>query len=453
MEINVTNGPYSTGINSRVVRFSSQRFRKMQEGRETEGNYEDILGMQVKMTLPTVYSAIGLQIVTNNMLTNNGTESRANRTSLATRNGTVTVQLPHPVVITECVQTTIPLHPDSVVTYVVHDQERHGLTLANLSTLGALAETASTSTYRVSQKRYHAPVWKHSTLAGSSSLIGVFITDKISPNNSDTLSQILSSTKNGSVVAMACTFRAFWESGQIQLRPLWSDEVTMTSSYAKSRSRNARDIYLNVTGIDAVSSAYFHWDMIRTPSVGAPTDAFGSTWGRATFPLCAMFALGLSKIPKVTAMWLDQKGWTDAYYIEDLVWRLPPQVDLDDVTKIKFSAISYGYGYGTRSTSVYLAMTVILTYCIITFMYITYTIVTGSASTAWNSGIELVTLALQSRKPDHLGHASVGIDSIKTFSEGVGIRVNADDELELVFANDRDCEMRRLRKVEKNKEY
>ncbi|KAH7414107.1 hypothetical protein DE146DRAFT_639322 [Phaeosphaeria sp. MPI-PUGE-AT-0046c] len=457
-KINIESAAYPNsnvaGINSRVVRFSSQRFLKVQEGREAEGDYKNIYGMQVKMTLPTVYSAKSLQVVTNNMLTNNGTESRANKTSLAPRNGTVTVQMPHPVVVTECVETSIPLHPDSAVTYMVHGQGRRDLTLANLNTLGALAEAASTSTLRSSDEiRYHAPVWKHSAAKGSPSLIGVFITDALTSSNSDTLSQIPNSTKNGSVVVMTCTISAFWESGQIHLRPTWSDEFVMTHLYAQSQSHNKRDISLNITDIYAVHDAQFHADISYHSTKWAEKDSFGSRWGRAAFPLTAMFALGLSKIPRVTARPLEQKGWDDSVYIKDLVWCLPPQVDSADASKIKFSVTSYGYGYGTRTTSIHLAMTVILTYCIITFMYITYTIITGSASTAWNSGIELVTLVLQSRKPAHLGHASVGIDSIKTFSEGVGVRVNTDDELELVFANDRDFHARKLRKIERNKEY
>ena len=78
---------------------------------------------------------------------------------------------------------------------------------------------------------------------------------------------------------------------------------------------------------------------------------------------------------------------------------------------------------------------------------------TGSSSTAWNSSIELVALALQSNRPDHLGNVSVGIDNLSTPNEGVGIRANEDNELELVFAHDRDIGSRGLRKVQTNKEY
>lgn len=132
---------------------------------------------------------------------------------------------------------------------------------------------------------------------------------------------------------------------------------------------------------------------------------------------------------------------------------LPPGFDTVNTTAYKFTLTDYGYGYGSRSKSVYLAMIVITTYCIVTILYLIYTITTGSTSTAWNSGIELVMLALQSRKPDHLGHTSVGIDSVKTFSESVGIRVNTDDQLELVFEHDGEFRKRGLSKIQWNKEY
>lgn len=67
--------------------------------------------------------------------------------------------------------------------------------------------------------------------------------------------------------------------------------------------------------------------------------------------------------------------------------------------------------------------------------------------------MELVALALQSKKPDDLGHTSVGIDFLDTFDKSVGIRFNGDNELELVFAKDRDLESRDLRKIQRNKAY
>jgi hypothetical protein len=113
----------------------------------------------------------------------------------------------------------------------------------------------------------------------------------------------------------------------------------------------------------------------------------------------------------------------------------------------------YAYGYTAHSTSVRLSLTVIMAYCIITVAYFVYILVTGSTSTAWNSAIELVALALQSKRPNYSGRTAVGIDSLDTFNQGVGIRVNSDNELELVFASDRDLDTRGLRKIEKNVAY
>jgi hypothetical protein len=98
-------------------------------------------------------------------------------------------------------------------------------------------------------------------------------------------------------------------------------------------------------------------------------------------------------------------------------------------------------------------MAVLCFYCVVTVLYLAYMLFTGYSSTAWNPSIELVALALQSNRPDHLGNVSVGIDYLSTFNEGVGIRANANNELELVFAHDRDIGSRGLRKVQTNKEY
>jgi hypothetical protein len=136
-----------------------------------------------------------------------------------------------------------------------------------------------------------------------------------------------------------------------------------------------------------------------------------------------------------------------------LDWERAPDRDSSNSTALTYTFTRWGYGYNTWSTSIQLSFAVITAYCIITLAYIVYILSTGSTSTAWNSAIELVALALQSRKPDHLGHVGVGLDSLETFKEGVGIRVNNDNELELVFAHDREFVAGNLRKIERNKEY
>lgn len=279
------------------------------------------------------------------------------------------------------------------------------------------------------------------------------MTSNTGRNESSSLSQILNSTdqrlRDSRADIVTCTVGAFWEVGQIMLQQALTNEVATTVNYAKSKSPSAQDIVMDIAGVKSVHTSQFHKQLRHIDATWADPLNGMTSLGQISNTLGAMFALSISEIPRLDTLPHFPGPW-NTHDIYGLAWHPPHPANM---TKITFTLTNYGYGYGTRSTSIYLAMTVILLYCIITFMYMTYTIVTGSASTAWNSGIELVTLALQSRKPDHLGHASVGIDSIKTFSEGVGIRVNRDDELELVFANDRDLGTRGLRKIERNKEY
>ncbi|KAF1849640.1 uncharacterized protein K460DRAFT_298249 [Cucurbitaria berberidis CBS 394.84] len=121
-----------------------------------------------------------------------------------------------------------------------------------------------------------------------------------------------------------------------------------------------------------------------------------------------------------------------------------------------------GYGYGATDTSIRLSVAVILTYCIITIVYVSYIIITGHTSIAWDSATELIMLALQSKEPAGLGHISVGLDSMETFRKSVGIRVSTLDngstgqpveKLELVFEDDEEAEKRGLLKIELGKAY
>jgi len=112
-----------------------------------------------------------------------------------------------------------------------------------------------------------------------------------------------------------------------------------------------------------------------------------------------------------------------------------------------------GYGYANWDSTVILSLVVLLLYCLVTVCYIVFTLVSGTCSTAWDSTSALVALALQSRKPDHLGHISVDVQSMATFREPVKIRVNEEGQVEMVFVYDKDGLSENWKKIEVNKEY
>ncbi|EUC27998.1 hypothetical protein COCCADRAFT_110268 [Bipolaris zeicola 26-R-13] len=276
---------------------------------------------------------------------------------------------------------------------------------------------------------FYPPIWMSSPESSSNSLIGVFFNWQ-SINLSDELPHslpwILAQPKSyGSHLSVqACTISAYWNTGELQMIQKSGGAVVQTAELPMSEPHNARPITLDLTGIDKIQSPEFLRDLWSTGSI--------------KYNLGIIFALAIAEIPNN-----DFQPSSE----------MPPDFNEHNMTVFKCTTFIYGYGYGSRSTSIRLAILVMITYCAIATAYIGYILVTGSTSTAWNSTIELVALALHSKKPDYLGHISVGLDSIKTMKEGVGIRVNQDNELELVFAHDRDIEKRYLKKIQSNKEY
>ncbi|KAF7445689.1 hypothetical protein A1F99_106750 [Pyrenophora tritici-repentis] len=125
----------------------------------------------------------------------------------------------------------------------------------------------------------------------------------------------------------------------------------------------------------------------------------------------------------------------------------------EQYTVIEIALTRLGYGYETSSTSTRLSLIVIMAYCIFAVGYITYMLSSGHTSTAWNSATEIIVLALQSKRSEHLRHVSAGINSIETYQEPVGIRVSDRNDLELVFERDQSNQLRKLRRVGLNKAY
>ncbi|KAF2271038.1 hypothetical protein CC78DRAFT_573414 [Lojkania enalia] len=112
-----------------------------------------------------------------------------------------------------------------------------------------------------------------------------------------------------------------------------------------------------------------------------------------------------------------------------------------------------GYGYGITSTPIILSLLVVFLYCTLVLGYLLTVLIRGTTSAALDSPAELVALALQSRHPQHLGNTSTGIEAMATFRAPVGIRVNTEERLELVFKDDSRPGGSFLTKVEANKAY
>ncbi|KAJ4350756.1 hypothetical protein N0V95_004433 [Ascochyta clinopodiicola] len=168
--------------------------------------------------------------------------------------------------------------------------------------------------------------------------------------------------------------------------------------------------------------------------------------------LALCFAATIAQIPGLDG----HRRFNEASTISG--YNLSELSDSTPFSLMKIDEVLTGFGYGSTDTSIKLSLAVIISYCVIVVFYVTYIIATGHTSIAWDSAMELVMLALQSHAPDHLGHISVGLDSMDTFRQNVGIRVRVDteknvDKLELVFQQDAGVDDGGLGMVEPNKAY
>lgn len=97
---------------TRAMRLSSRSVPKAQNSEE--GELRSSYMTQVNITIPTLYSTTTLRAVLDTILSNNGTENshnpgdprnrdEASPNMLRSKNGTMMVEITHPVVVTECV--------------------------------------------------------------------------------------------------------------------------------------------------------------------------------------------------------------------------------------------------------------------------------------------------------------------------------------------------------------
>ena len=357
-------------------------------------------------------------------------------------NQTVSATMPHSATKVICYRKYFgPSDEDSEQIDEVHFVQTDGISLGSLGKASDLARQVKTRGQRGAfylshlgpnyYDQYFDPVWLTSPDKNSQSSIVVFFSAlRMNESELKSLDSILSESNYG-VEVITCSLSAFWitSQGSITRTAMRSLLVTQTLPIPELDLHGVTNITLNTTGVE----------MLYSPELTARM----SGQNESSTGLAAAFALTISDIPSIDGVIGESFSMPE----------LRDYGNIKEYSTFELYQIWYAYGYCANTASIRLSLAVIMAYCIITVVYLAYILATGLTSTAWNSAIELVALALQSRKPDHLGGVAVGIESIGTLNEGIGIRVNNDDELELVFANDRNIGLRNLKKVKENMVY
>lgn len=325
------------------------------------------------------------------------------------RNTTVSVEFLCPVVTVGCITVITENIPGHLIPYFKGD-EKSGI--LGLEVPGLVASNFTDESLFEPIK----PFWISPPDPSLASIIGIFPIHETCDR-----SHTLTGNGIGCLHIQSCTISAFWEASRCMISSNegpYSVQVDSILEVGAGRRVQQTPITMDLNGIPTFNSANV---------------TYQATNEAAAF-LASGFALALSEIP----------SW-DTYHLNPTSY--------NPYSRFAFETTQYGYGYNISTTSVRLSMSVITIYCIVTISYIMYTLLTGSTSTAWNSPIEFLLLALKSKQPHHLGYTSVGIDSVKTYREEVGIRVNECDELELVFDRDPELSTRNLTHVRPNVSY
>jgi hypothetical protein len=74
-----------------------------------------------------------------------------------------------------------------------------------------------------------------------------------------------------------------------------------------------------------------------------------------------------------------------------------------------------GKGYTLRTWPVILAATIMCLYCLVTLVFIAFSLSTAVSSNAWDSASEITALALYSKVPDTSGHMSAGLSTLSFY--------------------------------------
>ncbi|KAI0870475.1 hypothetical protein GGS24DRAFT_504748 [Hypoxylon argillaceum] len=123
-----------------------------------------------------------------------------------------------------------------------------------------------------------------------------------------------------------------------------------------------------------------------------------------------------------------------------------------DFTKINVDIRRPGVGYAIHVAPEILSAVVLCLYCALALGYTGWSIWTGLSSNSWDSVAELVALALNSRRPEHMEHTSAGIETLDIFREPIQILENNQESIELAFKNNKRSEAL-YKRITRNKAY
>ncbi len=127
--------------------------------------------------------------------------------------------------------------------------------------------------------------------------------------------------------------------------------------------------------------------------------------------------------------------------------------DPASLAQIQARRYRHGYGYDSEPVTVRLSLVVLSIYAAATAIFFSYTLITGTTATSWDSISDLIALALNSQRPDTFKDTSVGISTLEIFRTPLGLRANQRGSVEMMFSAGKKEQPDPYSDVEANKKY
>jgi hypothetical protein len=112
-------------------------------------------------------------------------------------------------------------------------------------------------------------------------------------------------------------------------------------------------------------------------------------------------------------------------------------IDTSKLSKFTVQVDVNGYAYNSRGATMILSCTILILYCLLASIHVTFVLVKRTNSNAWDSVSEVTALAMQSQPTEVLKNTCAGISTSRIFSNLVRVvRTGVDgDHLELDFGD------------------
>lgn len=154
--------------------------------------------------------------------------------------------------------------------------------------------------------------------------------------------------------------------------------------------------------------------------------------------IAALIASGMSNAAGITEQWarnLSDKNCP--WMLGDLTMDSSLKQSNPQGIILTFQGSLPGYAWSLDSTSIKLALAVLILYCVYVIAYLAYAFSAGHVSTSWSTISGLTALAINSHPTHVLRFTSAGIERTDTFRNLVSLReIEETGQLELVFQQD-----------------